>query len=521
MSAVVEFVGDVGEAIGDGIESVGNIASDAVREIGKGAESLGREIGKIGEAAIKDPVGTIAKVGAVALQQYWALPVISAATVVANGGDLGQAAISAGISYAGMYIASGISDYLSSGSESALAGVSKAADGSTIFSYTDGSTMIQTVDGLTKFTNPTTITGALNTAISNAAGNVATTALRGGDLNQILTAGLTGGAGTYVGLETTQGLKDLGLAAPIANVLGSTSGAVTRGVLSGQDAGQVFNTALINNLIDTSLAQTGNAIKNTDIYKTLQKSVNETVNEYKDSFNAAREKFLAALKGNDELVGKSKEEIAAILEQGKSVKSQAESFRDGSLLPAQEAAQRAADSATSSYNDYKSKSDEFSRLVAEYDAAKAAENFDLANSLADKANALIPSLNAATDKYNSDYNVYETARNDFDSKNQTYLGFVNQLKTLDTQYADINKRLQDQAAITKQASGEFNSVYDQIQQTTNNVAKQVDQAYETASTYDPIATDTFKEIYTSTGDLNRAINLSQQVNALPEDVRVC
>jgi len=69
----------------------------------------GREVGKIGQAAINDPVGTIAKVAAVATQQYWALPLISATTVVANGGDLGQAAMAAGISYAGMYIASGIS----------------------------------------------------------------------------------------------------------------------------------------------------------------------------------------------------------------------------------------------------------------------------------------------------------------------------------------------------------------------------------------------------------------------------
>lgn len=517
MGVVAQVVGDAFEFAGDAVQSVGNIASDAVREIGRGAESLGREIGKIGQAAINDPVGTIAKVAAVATQQYWALPVISATTVVANGGDLGQAAMAAGISYAGMYIASGISDYLSSGSESALAGVSKAADGSTIFSYTDGSTMIQTLDGLTKFTNPTTITGALNTAISNAAGNIATTALRGGDLNQILTAGLTGGAGTYVGLESTQALKNLGLAAPIANVLGSTSGAVTKGVLSGQDAGEVFNTALINNIIDTSLAQTGNAIKNTDVYKTLQKAVNEKVNDFKTSFNEAKDKFLSALNSNDELVGKSKAEIDDILEQSNSVKSQAEKFRDESLTPAQQAAQKAADLATSSYNSYKSKSDEFSRLVAQYDQAKADNNYDLANSLADQANALIPSLNAATDKYNTDYTSYENARNDFDTKNKTYLTFVDQLKNLDSRYTTINKALETQAAVTKEASQNFNAVYDQIQNATKTVSEEVKTAYQTASEYSPIAANTFNELYSQTGDLTRASNLSQQVNALPEN----
>jgi len=517
MSAVVEAIGDVGEAIGDAVESVGSIAESAVREVGKGAESLGREIGKVGQAAINDPVGTIAKVAAIATQQYWALPLISAGTVVANGGDLGQAAMAAGISYAAMYIAQGVSDYLQSGSESALMGVENAADGSTIFSYSDGSSMIQTADGLTKFTNPTTITGSLNTAISNAAGNVAATALRGGDLNEILMSGLTGGAGTYVGLETTQGLKELGLAAPIANVLGSTSGAVTKGLLSGQDASQVFNTALINNIISTSLAQTGNAIKNSDVFKTLQNSVNEKINEFKDSFNTSKQKFLDELNKNDDLVNTSKEEIASILDQSNKLKSEVDSFRENTLLPSQQTAQNAYNTAVSSYNDYKSKSDEFSRLVAEYDAAKAAENFELANSLADQANALIPSLNSATDQYNADFNVYETAKNDFDAKNQTYTGYIEQFKNLDTQYAEINKRLQDQAEITKAASAEFNQTYDQIQKATSDVAKQVDTAYETASKYDPIAKDTFKDIYTSTGDLNRAVNLSEQVNSLPED----
>ena len=517
MSAVVEAVSDVGEFVGDAVESVGDIASDAVREVGKGAESLGREIGKVGQAAINDPVGTIAKVAAIATQQYWALPLISATTVIANGGDLGQAALSAGISYAGMYIASGISDYLASGAESSLMGVENLSDGSSLFSYSDGSTMLQTADGLTKFTAPTTITGALNTAISNAAGNVATTALRGGDLNEILMSGLTGGAGTYVNIEATQGLKDLGLAAPIANVLGTTSGAVTRGVISGQDAGEVFNTALINNIISTSLAQTGSAIKNTDIYKGLQKSVNETINEFKDSFNSSKQKFLDELNKNDDLTAKSKEQISEILEQSKTLQSEADNYRNNTLTPAQEIAQKAYETTKSSYEVYKQNSDEFSKLVTEYDEAKAAGNTELANSLADKANALIPTLNAATDKYNADYGVYESAKNDFETKNQTYTGYVDKFKELDTQYSNINKQLQNQNEITKQASNEFNTVYDKIQENASNVAKQVDGAYEKASTYDSIAKDTFKDIYLETGDLTRAVNLSEQVNSLPED----
>jgi len=517
MSAAVDFVSDVGEFVGDAFKVVGDITMDAVQAVGAGIESVGQAVGGVIEGALNDPIGTIAKVAAIATQQYWMLPLISAATVVANGGDLGQAALAAGISYAGMYIASGVSDYLVSGAESSLTGVENLSDGSSLFSYSDGSTMLQTADGLTNFTAPTTITGSLNTAISNAAGNAATTALRGGDLSEILTSGLTGGAGTYVNLESTQGLKDLGLAAPIANVLGTTSGAVTRGALSGQDAGEVFNTALINNIISTSLSQAGNEIKKTDVFKGLQKSVNETVNEFKDSFNSSKQKFLDELNKNDDLTAKSQEQIAGLIEQSNTLKSEADSYRDGTLTPAQEIAQKAYEKASTSYDEYKTKSAEFSNLVSQYDEAKAAGNTELANSLADQANALIPALNSVTDKYNADYSVYDSAKTDFETKNQTYVGYIDKSKELDSQYSNINKQLQDQNEITKQASNEFNTVYNQIQENANNVAKQVDSAYETASKYGSIAKDTFKDVYLGTGDLNKAINLSQQVNSLPED----
>jgi len=517
MSAVVNVVSSVGEFVGDAVKVVGDITMDAVQAVGQGLESVGQAVGGVIEGALNDPVGTIAKVAAIATQQYWMLPLISAATVVANGGSLGDAALAAGISYAGMYIASGVSDYLVSGAESSLMGVENLSDGSSLFSYSDGSTMLQTADGLTSFTAPTTITGSLNTAISNAAGNAATTALRGGDINEIFASGLTGGAGTYVNLEATQNLKDLGLAAPIANVLGTTSGAVTRGALSGQDAGEVFNTALINNIISTSLSQAGNEIKKSDVYKGLQKSVNETVNEFKDSFNSSKQKFLDELNKNDDLTAKSKEQIAGLIEQSNALKSEADSYKDSTLTPAQEIAQRAYETASASYDQYKTKSAEFSNLVSQYDAAKAAGNTELANSLADQANALIPALNSVTDKYNADYNVYDSAKTDFETKNQTYIGYIDKSKELDSQYTNINKQLQTQADITKQASNEFNTVYNQIQENANNVAKQVDSAYETASKYGSIAKDTFKDVYLGTGDLNKAVNLSQQVNSLPED----
>ena len=88
MGGVASAVGNVFSEVGHAVESIGQIAESTVREVGHAAESVGREIGKIGEAAAKNPIGTIAKVAAVASGQWWALPLVSAVDVVAHGGDM-------------------------------------------------------------------------------------------------------------------------------------------------------------------------------------------------------------------------------------------------------------------------------------------------------------------------------------------------------------------------------------------------------------------------------------------------
>jgi len=251
--------------------------------------------------------------------------------------------------------------------------------------------------------------------------------------------------------------------------------------------------------------------------KTLQKSINEGINSAKDSFNSARQSFLDNLNKTDDLAAQSKDQIAKILEQSTTLKSEADGYLSNTLTPAQQEAQRAYDTAKSSYDSYKTKSDEFSGLVSQYDAAIAAGDTELANSLADKANALIPSLNAATDKYNSDFGVYETAKTTFESANQTYVGYVDKLKNLDSEYNSINTNLQKQYDATKQSSEQFNTVYNDLQKQSSELAKQVGSAYETASEYSPIAKDTFEKLYNQDGNLARASNLSAQINSLPED----
>ena len=100
MGAVADFVGDVVDTVGDVVETVGDVAGDVVEAAGKAVETVGDTVGNVVEGALQDPIGTMASVAAIATQQYYLLPAISAGKVVANGGDLDDALKAAAITYA-------------------------------------------------------------------------------------------------------------------------------------------------------------------------------------------------------------------------------------------------------------------------------------------------------------------------------------------------------------------------------------------------------------------------------------
>lgn len=522
---------------GPSLKQVGKTIESGVREIGKGAESVGREIGKVGEAAAKNPVGTIAKVAAIATGQAWALPLISATEVVANGGSFEQALKAGAISYAASVVAAGISDSLNSAfaseltssvGDASLMSTNTLADGTIQHVFSDGSTILQGVNGSLTTTAatiapsiasqlPAGVLQSVITAMSNAGGSAAMTALQGGNLSDVLLSGASSGIGSFAGTQTSAQLKDLGLNTKIAEVLGRTTGAAAAGAVQGQDASQIFNTALVNNIVRTSLAEAGNSLKNTEVARGLTKSLNEAIQPFKDTVNEAKQSFLDQAKKLTDLQTEADTTAKSLIDQSAGIKTEAETFYNDTLKTAEQSANSAYQTAQSSFDEYKSASDKFADLVKKYDEAKAANNIELANQYADEANALIPTVNAATEKYNADYNAYDVAKNDFESKNQTYLGYVDKLTKLNDQYTSVFKPVEDQLAIVKDYSDKFNTSVDEMQQTLNTKAKEVDEAYTQAKDYSPIAKSTFEELYGETGDLNKAVNLSQQVNALPTD----
>lgn len=538
MGAVAQSVGN---AVGGAFKSVGSIASGAVREIGKGAESLGREIGKVGQAAISNPVGTIAKVAAVATGQAWALPLISATEVVANGGNLEQALKAGAISYAASAVASSISNSLNSAfaneltssvGDASLVSTNTLADGTIQHVFSDGSTILQGLNGALSTTPatiapsvmsqiasqlPTSVLQSVNTALANAGGSAAMTALQGGDLSEVLLSGASGGVGSFTGTQTTQQLRDLGLNAKVAQVLGRTSGAAAAGAVEGQDASQIFNTQLVNNIVRTSLSEAGTALRNTEVARGLTRSLNEALQPFKDTVNEVKQSFLDQAKKLTELQTTADTRAQELFAESGDIQKEADAYYKDILKGAEANAQSAFQRASSSFNEYKSVSDEFSSLVAKYEEAKAANDVDLANQYADQANALVPRLNEVTDRYNADYGLYETAKLDFESKNQTYVGYIDKLNGLNTEYTQAYKAVEDQLGVVNQAAEQFNTSVDEMQTTLTQRAKDVEQAYTKASEYSPIAKSTFAELFGETGDLDTAANLSEQVNALPQN----
>jgi hypothetical protein len=216
VSAIEDVVGGVVDAVGSVASAVVDAAETVVTKVVDTAE-------KVVDTALKDPIGTIAKVAAVATGQLELLPVISAADTVAHGGSLADAALSAGISYVAPTVASGFSDAMA---DTAIGDALKTASEST------------GIDNLS---------GAVAKGASTAALNTAAGVLKGQDLETALQGGVTSGIGAGVGNAVTSEIAgsdfDTGNKG-INSLLGNAAGAATTAELRGKDV----STAIANSV---------------------------------------------------------------------------------------------------------------------------------------------------------------------------------------------------------------------------------------------------------------------------------
>ena len=100
MGVILDIAEDVVDAVVDVVEDVIGAVGDAVNwVVDEIVEPVLDGVGDIVQAALDDPITTIAKITAVATGNAWALPLIDGAAVAANGGDLGDVVKAAAISY--------------------------------------------------------------------------------------------------------------------------------------------------------------------------------------------------------------------------------------------------------------------------------------------------------------------------------------------------------------------------------------------------------------------------------------
>jgi hypothetical protein len=127
MGAVLDFVGDVVGAVGDAITSVGKAVfklADFV--VDKIIDPVLTTVGNVVQAALDNPIKTIAQVAAVATGNAWALPLIEGADVAAKGGDLGDVLEATAKAYVaqeiGSYVGGKASTAVAKATDSAVAG---------------------------------------------------------------------------------------------------------------------------------------------------------------------------------------------------------------------------------------------------------------------------------------------------------------------------------------------------------------------------------------------------------------
>lgn len=518
MGGIVESITDALDPLDNWLEGAGDTISSGFREIGKFAESVGREIGKVGQAAINDPIGTIAKVAAIATQNYWALPVISAATVVANGGDLQQAALSAGLTWAGIEIASFVGDSLSTfyttGGESLLTGVDMLPNGSSLYTYSDGSSMLIDAAGKATFNTSLIQTGsaaadaAINKAIGNAVGSSAIQLGQGKDFGTALTTGLYGGIGNLVGFGSNEALKDVGLNTTLASILSKSAGAATRGLLTGQDFGEIFESQLISNIVNTSLSNAGDVVTNSKLADGIRNQFNKLILEGNDEL----QQYGRSFSDNIGTLSELENQIEALVQDGNDIYNSTNTYHSDVLTPAQAAAEQAREIALVSQEEHKRLVDQFNEIQAKYEEAKNNNDVDLANKYADEANALIPTIDDAVAKRDSDYMAYEAAVNDYDTKTQDYQSQLSKLTELNERYITLSNQLDEQAQTTKESADLFNDTVDSFRNQFDETLNKTAETLEKIEDYSDTAKSAFEEAFAKGYDTDQAYGFSSDIN---------
>ena len=250
--------------------------------INQAVQSIGSIVNPIVNNALKDPVATIAQIGAYALApetggaSLYALPAISATSIISHGGDVTKALESAGIQAATM----GATDYFGGDLANAL-GVSP-----------------QTAAVITN-------------SLGKTAGTLATT----GDINKALTAGGTSALAGTIGSQVGGALKDE-LGSTASNLIGKVAGTTAASAATGKDP----TSSIVNTLFSAALNQ------GTSLLGSGLKSLNDTSSQYNDQIKQATSLYQDQLLPAQQTVVELQKTAQSSYDDYKSVKDQYDSL---------------------------------------------------------------------------------------------------------------------------------------------------------------------------------------------------
>ena len=401
MGGVADFVEDtVGGAldiVGDTVDFVGDALEDTWEVVADAADWVVDTVESTVQAALDDPIRTIAQVAAVSTGNAWLLPYIAAADVAAAGGDVKDIAKAAAISYATQAVAAEIAGQVGSGITVDDAGIP----------LLPADVAYHAASGVAGATG----SQAAGTASAGAANNAFNAAVRGGDLDQILKSAISGGVAG--GTSTT--LSEMGVPRELIPVAGGAIAGGTSALLYGTD---VYDSILRG----AAIGGVGSALNATGAK--LKQLYNENKSAISDYFKSTDEQKIVAKEANDYYEGSYKKVLDETQKQG--------TLAEGIRTQFQE--EKSA---------YESLLDQYENNKNLYAETKDTKYADAANALVDDIEAAAAKANATYDKFETEYAKYETLKGSFDNATATYQSLVNKANSLNTQAETSLKKYEE------------------------------------------------------------------------------
>ena len=474
----MSFVTDAFNSLGQSLSNLSSSISDTFQQVEK-----------IGQNILDNPLPTIETVALTYVGVPY--PVAAAAVSAANGGSLEQIAISAGTAYLGAQAGQVIGNY------AGQAVANLAPEGGTIAGYS-----------LTPY-DVADISSSISTIVTSASGPAATVAMRGGNFNDVIKAGFSGGV---AGLVSNQ-LSNYNIpSGSITNKLITNSvNSATNAILNGQSvAGAVIN-ATVGTLGSAGLTSLAAQVKEeysslssqSDTLQSINNSFNSLKQTASDYYNNNIQPLADQANGYLSQLNPLSESIKSSVEQSKTLTDQ---FNNASNLVNQlnDANGRAEWLAENNYSQSRY-GDIFDLNQPSgnrngYLQVGTADGFindykNQALSYASQLNDLNGSINSQYGQYQGILSQYNDANAALAANNNTYQGYVGQLNDLSGQAETLSDQITttatnlgtDTANLAVQTSGVItNQLLDQSAQSAGysdfaELQKAVNQGFDSTN----------------------------------------